>query len=221
MTDIFGILLAFLFIFAVIAVAQWLVSRELVAPPVGRKIIHISVAHWWLIAMAFHDSLWPAMVGPVAFIVLNYVSYRRHLLEAMDSDATAGNLGTVYFPISLLLLVVLTYGLGVPLYVGAIGVLIMGYGDGLASLFGLHFGRPHTTLFRSTKSLVGSVTMFVASSLVTLTVVALSPAFGGSLILAAILTALVATLVEYVTPFGLDNLTVPILTSLFFAGVLA
>lgn len=63
--------------------------------------------------------------------------------------------------------------------------------------------------------------MFVASSLVTLTIVSLTDQFTGSLVLAALATGAVATLIEYVTPFGLDNLTVPILTSLFFAGVFA
>jgi phytol kinase len=221
MGEIAGIIVAFAFIFAVIGVAQLLVTRKAVTPPVARKIIHISVAHWWLIAMAFHEALWAALVGPIAFIVLNYLSYRGQVVTAMDSDDSSGNLGTVYFPISLLVLVVLTFGGNMPLYVGAIGVLVMGYGDGLASLFGTHFGRPHRTIFRSSKSFVGSVTMFVASSLVTLTVISVSGSFSGSLILAALVTGAVATLIEYVTPFGLDNLTVPILTSLFFAGVLA
>ena len=219
MREIAGIVLAFVFIFAVIGVAQLLVSRKAVTPPVGRKIIHISVAHWWLIAMAFHEALWAALVGPIVFIVLNYLSYKRQLITAMDAEETRGNLGTVYFPISLLVVVLMTYGLGVPLYVGAIGILVMGYGDGLASLLGVHFGRAQTTLFRSSKSLVGSVTMFVASSLVTLTVVALTPGYAGPLVLAALLTGLVATVIEYVTPLGLDNLSVPILTTLFFQGV--
>ncbi len=221
MQEIAGIILAFAFIFAVIGVAQFLVTRKAVTPPVARKIIHISVAHWWLIAMAFHEVLWAALVGPIVFIILNYLSYRGHVVTAMDSDESSGNLGTVYFPISLLILVLLTYGGQVPIYVGAVGILVMGYGDGLASLFGMHLGRPHTTVFRGTKSFLGSVTMFVASSLVTLTIVSLTDQFTGSLVLAALATGAVATLIEYVTPFGLDNLTVPILTSLFFAGVFA
>ena len=152
MQEIAGIILAFAFIFAVIGVAQFLVTRKAVTPPVARKIIHISVAHWWLIAMAFHEVLWAALVGPIVFIILNYLSYRGQVVTAMDSDESSGNLGTVYFPISLLILVLLTYGGEVPIYVGAVGILVMGYGDGLASLFGTHFGRPHTTVFRGTKS---------------------------------------------------------------------
>jgi phytol kinase len=219
--EIAGIIIAFLFIFAVIGIAQLLVIREVVSPSVARKLIHISVAHWWLIAMAFHEMVWTAMVGPVAFIVLNYLSYRRHLVTAMDTDESAGNLGTVYFPVSLLVLVLLTFGGPMPIYVGALGILIMGYGDGLASLFGAHLGHPHETLFRTRKSFAGSVTMFVASSLVTLAVTSAAPEFGDSIILAAITTGVVAMTIEYITPFGLDNLTVPILTSLFFYGVFA
>ncbi|MFW5786129.1 MAG: diacylglycerol/polyprenol kinase family protein [bacterium] len=219
MREIAGIVVAFVFIFAVIGLAELLVTRRVITPPVGRKTIHISVAHWWLIAMAFHEALWAALVGPVVFIILNYLSYRRQLITAMDAEETNGNLGTVYFPISLLVVVIMTYGFGVPLYVGAIGILVMGYGDGLASLLGMHFGSPQMTLFRSSKSLVGSVTMFVASSLVTLTVVALTPDFSGPIILAAVVTGIVATGIEYATPLGLDNLSVPILTTLFFQGV--
>ena len=219
--ELAGIVLAFLFIFTVIGAAQLLVRRQAVSPGVARKIIHISVAHWWLIAMAFHEIVWTALVGPIAFIILNYLSYRRRLVTAMDTEDTEGNLGTVYFPISLLVLVALSFGGPMPVYVGAIGILVMGYGDGLASLFGSHFGRPHETVFHSHKSFVGSVTMGVASSLVTLAVASVAPEFSGSIIFAALSTGVVAMTIEYLTPFGLDNLTVPILTSLFFYGVFA
>ena len=38
-------------------------------------------------------------------------------------------------------------------------------------------------------------------------------------VLVAAATAAVATVIEFVPPYGLDNLTVPILTALFYYGV--
>jgi dolichol kinase len=45
------------------------------------------------------------------------------------------------------------------------------------------------------------------------------PNAAGWIVVAALATGLVATAIEVFTPLGIDNLTVPILTSLFFYAV--
>ena len=77
----------------------------------SRKFIHILLANWWLVAMAFFDSVVWAMVMPIAFVVINFISYKGNLIKVMERDeAEKDGLGTVYFAFSLIPLVILSYG---------------------------------------------------------------------------------------------------------------
>ena len=219
MSDFIGLAAAFIAIPLIIAFAQLLLHAGIVSAPVARKLIHVGVSHWWLLAVALHTTTVYAAIGPITFIVVNGIVYRFHMLAAMEDPDHRRNLGTIYFPISLLVLVLLCFGGPVPLYAGGIGVLVMGYGDGLASIVGTRWGKGRFELFGSTKSLSGSASMFLASIVVTTAWVitahprGLEPAF---VVTAALVTAFVATGLELATPWGLDNLSVPIGTTLFF-----
>ena len=224
MSDLIGLLIAYLTIPAIIAGAQLLLSAHLVDATVARKLIHVGVSHWWLIAMRFHTSTAFALVGPVSFVLINALVYRYHLLSAMEEPDHRRNLGTIYFPISLIVLVMLSFTGPMPKYVGGIGVLVMGYGDGLASIIGTRFGSRRIPLFGGSKSVAGTLAMGLVSACVVAIFVGRFHAHGGDpgfLLLSAVSTALVATALELGTPFGMDNLTVPIGTALFFLAVFA
>ena len=49
-----------------------------------------------------------ALIPPVIFVVLNYYSNRKDLIKSMEREGDS-NLGTVYFPISLIVLILLTW----------------------------------------------------------------------------------------------------------------
>jgi phytol kinase len=226
MRDLLGLILSFSFIVAALAVSQLLYDRRVVTHEVSRKIVHVAVAHWWLIAMYFHDALHFAVIGPAVFIIVNAVSLKRGQLTAMNQGgAAAGSgyaLGTVYYPVSLLLMVFFTFGGPAPEYLGAVGALIMGWGDGFAALIGRARPLRRWRLLGIEKSVSGIATMFVLSALVTglVTLAAADPGtVSAPLLLAALSTAAVATAVEAVTPFGLDNLSVPLLSTAFYYGV--
>jgi phytol kinase len=223
MHNIPGIVGSFAFVFSVIGGATLLLKAGVFTPGVTRKVIHIAVSNWWLIAMAAIDALWAALIGPVVFIIINSVSYTCNLFPAMDAGAPKENLGTIYFPISLLAGVLLCYGGVYPLHAGAVGILIMGYGDGGAALAGGRWGRRGLRLFsfQHEKTLAGSSAMFLLSLIVAVTVLFAARQDLPPLLLAAAAgsTAIFATLVELFTPRGIDNLTVPILTIIFYGGL--
>lgn len=227
-----GVAVSFAAVFALLAVVQAIAGRRLVTPETARKVVHIGVAHWWLVAMLFNDNPWFAAIGPLFFLLFNAVALRRSLFSALEVPADRRSLGTIYYPLSLLVLVFLTFSGLFPVYTGALAVLVMGWGDGLAAIVGTRAragryavaavqGRGESaegTRPKETRSVAGSVTMLVASFAVGLIVIAvLGPNAGaGTLVGRALAAALFATVVEAVTPFGLDNLTVPILTLLFY-----
>lgn len=166
-----GLGLSYVFIFTVIGVAQLLLRRGVVNASVTRKIVHIGVAHWWIIALAFIDDLAVALIGPVSFILINFYSYRTHLFAAMEHEERRKNLGTVYFPVALVILVLLTWGGPFPRWYGLVAILALGWGDGLASLVGEWWSgsrdeRARTALQFTVpggrKSLPGSFALFVA-----------------------------------------------------------
>ncbi len=206
-----GIIVSFIYVFAVIFLAGFL---ERFGKEASRKTIHILVANWWFIAMIFFRSpLWAAFV-PACFVILNTLSYRFNLFSAMERGQGRGDLGTVYYAISLLILALFSFSAyGNPI-IGGLGILMMGYGDGLAAVVGKKYPIRPYRIGSNQKSLAGTLTMFVSCFLVSflfLTVTNQTQTLFPALLLSAI-----ATVLEALTPWGLDNLSVPLLTSAFY-----
>ena len=217
MRDWLGLIVSYVFIFAVIGTSGWLKRRGRLSPAGARSFVHIGVSHWWVIAMASMSNPWIASIGPLTFILLNALSLRTGLFAAMEGERR--DLGTVLFPVSLLILVNLCWRGLLPLYAGGIGVLVMGWGDGLASVIGRRLGRGELRLLWARKSRAGSLAMFLASWVVVAAFTALfQPArpLVQSLMLVPAATAGVAATVELLSPLGLDNLTVPLLATAFY-----
>ena len=87
----------------------------------------------------------------------------------------------------------------------------MGYGDGLAALVGSKFKSKKFVLFGNEKTVLGSITMFIASFIA---ISILSMCFNQFSIIGVLFISVIATLIEAISPYGLDNITVPILTSI-------
>jgi len=87
----------------------------------------------------------------------------------------------------------------------------MGYGDGCAALIGTKFKLKEFIFFKNTKTVLGSITMFIISFIA---ISILTLCFNQFSLLNVLIVSAVATIIEAVSPFGLDNLAVPILTSI-------
>jgi phytol kinase len=220
--DGLGLIASYAFVFGFIGAASLLVNRKALQPRAARKVIHIGVAHWWLIAMAMMDDPWVASVGPLSFIIINATAIRFRLLPAMDKGADSRNWGTVYFPVSLLILVNLCWRGVMPSWVGGIGVLVLGWGDGVAALAGEGSSAQGFRIWGGRKSATGTAAMFAASFAVTIAFTLLFSQRFGSLLPAAGVAAVIAaaaTVVELVTPLGIDNITVPLVVAGLYAGL--
>lgn len=165
--------------------------------------------------MIFFQQAWSAAIVPFIFIMINALSYKKQLITSMERGGGLEDLGTVYYAVSLTLLALWTFHLKAP-YIGAIGILTMGYGDGFAAVFGKKYGR-HPLPFVKGKSFEGTLTMFFASFIVCFSVLTFVSLSRTSLALpwfailgVSLLSAFTAALLEAVTPMGFDNLTVPL-----------
>ncbi|WP_320673693.1 dolichol kinase [Prochlorococcus sp. MIT 1341] len=99
------------------------------------------------------------------------------------------------------------------------GVLVMAFGDGLAGLIGSNINSYRWQILNQKKSLLGTSTMFIVSFLILLLIniyTGFSLSFSDILII-----ALLATTLEQVGQYGLDNILVPLVVAfswVFFQG---
>ena len=212
MNNIFGLLISFVYIGLVIGISAIFTKLSKEA---SRKFIHIMLSNWWIIAMIFFNNVWVAALGPAVFVVINFLSYKYNIIKVMerdDSDASEKTLGTVFYAISLLVLVILTFGINKQPLLGLIGALVMGYGDGFAAIAGQSIKSKEYHVFGSKKTVAGSIVMFLISG-----IIIASTLFYLNVdlwILKTIIIAILVTLLEAISPKGSDNLTVPIAATL-------
>ena len=115
--------------------------------------------------------------------------------------------GTVYYAISLFILT--TYSWIKKNYsLGLCPFLAMAYGDGFACIFGRLIKSPYMNIFDSKKSLIGSSIMFIVCFII----------FGfyfnymniSCWMIKSFVMSSISTIIEAMSPYGIDNLTVPI-----------
>ena len=210
MNNFIGILVSYVYIALVIIGAKIFKKKGKEA---SRKFIHIMLGNWWFIAMYYFTNVWFAAFVPATFVVINYISYKKDLIKIMERDVQDG-LGTVYYAISLLILVIVSFGVYKEPSLGLIPNLVMAYGDGLAGLLGRMIKSKRYKLSDTKKSVAGSITMFVISTLL----------IGGYLLywhkeifwstphwpLVAVLIGFAITAIEAISEKGTDNITVPL-----------
>ena len=209
-----GLLVSFTYIGLVIFSAKIFEKK---GKEISRKYIHIMLGNWWIIAMIFFDNVWFASVGPIVFVIVNYISYKKDLIKVMEREEQDG-FGTVYYALSLLILSIVSFGIFKNPVLGLIPTLVMAYGDGLAAIIGKNTKSRKYKLSDTKKSFAGSLTMF----LIALVLIGGYLWFTNSNVfwtsahwpLISIMMAFCVTGIEAVSGKGIDNISVPISTLL-------
>jgi len=213
--NILGLVISFVFLGLVIGIAVLLRRFTGFSSEFIRKFIHIGVSNWWFILMAWMDNLWYALAGPVVFIILNSVMTFGGYGGFLGMNDKKRNYGLIYFPISLLILVLLVYNGKLAAAAATIGVLSMGYGDGLAAIVGHARGKRKLPFLTGGKTWLGTVVMFFVVVVVAYVFAPISEV--PYRLVVAVTTGLVGAFLEAATPLGLDNVTVPLGTALWVA----
>lgn len=205
MNNIIGIAISFVFVGVVIASARLF---EKLGEEASRKYIHIVLCNWWFIAMYFFDNaIWSSIV-PFIFVVINYISYKKNWITVMEREKQDG-LGTVYYAISLFILSIISFGIIHNPLIGLGGILVMGYGDGLAAVIGAKVKSKEYKIGDTNKTFAGSATMFI----VTFIILSIFFIHGDVWYIKAIISSIIITVIEAISVKGTDNITVPLATS--------
>ncbi len=207
MNNVIGVAASFGFIVLVLVLS---IFMQRFGKEVSRKFVHIALCNIWFFYLALVDNVYAAIILPILFVIINSLSYKFNLIKSMEREEK-DSLGTVYYAISILVISIFTYVINKPI-VGLLGLLIMGYGDGFAAVVGQKVKSKKFKIGKSTKSIAGSITMFLISLVLSLLVFY----FAGTemFILKAIGISALATIIEIISIKGLDNLTVPILVTI-------
>lgn len=206
MNNIYGVIASYVFIIALIVVSKVFEKKN---KEFSRKFIHIFLAGYWLIAMYFFDNVIWASIVPASFVVINILSYKFNLIKSMEREEQDG-FGTIYYAIAILIMSITTFGFINKPIVGLAGMFVMAFGDGLAAVFGKTFGKKKYTIGDTTKSYLGSFTMFAVTFGI---IFAVLNYLGSPLVIfKSLIVAIIMTVFEAVSVKGTDNITVPLLT---------
>ena len=217
--DTIALFIAFAYVFAAIGVAEMLRKWRGYPAEFTRKFIHIAVGMWAYGTVLLFERRTFAIIPPLAFVAINGFSYWRGTFKAMETGEKE-NLGTIYFPISFVALIWLLWDRP---HLLVASLMPMTWGDALAAIVGRRIGRRHYTIAGSTRTLEGSAVMFLASwaaTLVPLLLLAPESMNLTAVVGIAAATALGAAVVEAVSPWGVDNLTVPAVSALILVLML-
>ncbi len=210
MTDPVALALAFAYVSLILAVAEGLRRGFGLSVDFTRKFVHVGVG---MIAFAlvffFSDWYW-AIIPPLVFILVNWVSYRRHVFRGIETG-DSGQLGTIYFPISFSLLIPLLWHQPALLVAS---LMPLTWGDAFAAALGSRYGRHPYRFFGQRRTIEGSLAMFVFSGVATSLALVVFGIPAETALVLALGASVAATLVEAVSPFGMDNLSVPIVSAL-------
>ncbi|MEN9217094.1 MAG: SEC59/DGK1/VTE5 family protein [Gloeomargarita sp. HHBFW_bins_162] len=198
---------------AVVGVALWLglvlttagiVHRTTHADPETiRKIVHIGTGNVILLAWWWRVPTWMGVGAAVLAGIVTLISYWIPLLPGIDS-VKRRSLGTFFYAVSIGVLMLWFWPPGQYQY-AVLGILIMVWGDGLAAVVGQRWGKHPYTLAGIRKTWEGSLTMAGVAAVVAGLILGWTPL--------VLVVAVVAAVLEIFSYYGLDNLTVPLVTA--------
>lgn len=215
--DYTALLISYAYVFGIIALGELLRHIGKRPPEFTRKFIHIGVGMWVVGTVFLFETWYYAVIPPATFVVINALSYWRGTFKAMESEEK-GNLGTIYFPISFGVLVYFFWSQPVLMVAS---MMPMTWGDAMAAIVGQRYGRYQYAIGGRTRSLEGSAAMLFWSWITTSLALLIMPHLLGKPLINWMLAlmyggvvALACTLIEALSPWGIDNLTVPTASAL-------
>ncbi|MFX1297671.1 MAG: diacylglycerol/polyprenol kinase family protein [Promethearchaeota archaeon] len=190
----------------------------------------------------FFDHPWLANIVALSFVILLYlagpsspISALREIYGTMERNEEGKKLwGPFYYAISILILTLIFTLSSFTLYywIAAASLTIMYLGDGLASIIGKKYAKRTFTVIKGSKrSIIGSLTFFTAGfggaifAIWFNGIVAIEFSYGpGSvlvtwdmIIILSLIATGIGTLIEFFSPLGYDNLTVPFVICTFLS----
>ena len=219
--NVFVAFLTFVYVFSVPPLMDYLVTNHNLSRDISRKITHICAGSVIIFLPLFQDGHWSQYLNVSVYVLWALLFIQKGFFASDDDQAVktmtrTGDKhellrGTLYFVIAGIICGTVYY----KQFPGVLAMAILGWGDGLAPVIGMKLGKIKYKAFCK-KTVEGSLAFFIGSVLAGVFFVWLiiPAAFNVSTIL---IIALVATIVEGLSPKEVDNILIPLtVTVLFF-----
>ncbi|MHA2171994.1 MAG: diacylglycerol/polyprenol kinase family protein [Candidatus Kariarchaeaceae archaeon] len=212
--DVLLIPVSVVYIATIILISTKLRRSGRISGIVSRKLVHVGVGVIViLVPLLYSSRIVPTMIG-LSFIFINYLTSPASPISKFKLSAIeeGHDFGTVYYSIALTLLFYFYFDSGWIIQVGFLPLVI---GDAAANLVGIKYGS-HKWIYFSEKSLEGSFAAFISTFIIlifALEFYVIIDEFSKPfdiIIYIAVLAALATTIAELISPYGLDNLSIPL-----------
>ena len=223
-SDILVLIIVYIYVAFIFVVAEMVLKTR---PEVSRKFLHIMVGNM-IFAMPFFQDPWTMvwfLTLPITIVLFFLTEYSPITIE--NSVTESGHALGLFFYAGIWTILIAIFTTIAPagdpkyfIWIVALAIVPMVYGDGFAALIGQKFGNVKYTVFGGTKSLEGSLTMFVITTVMSVFVWMVFTSIGCTMpefnLMYIIAISAVATVCEAISYGGIDNLTVPAITSILY-----
>ena len=175
-----------------------------------RKIIHIGIGPLIPLAKFLDINQTSALYFTGIVSLLTFANYKSKLFPTIE-DVDRKSYGTLFYCLSLFILIYFYWDKDPTSLIA--GFFIMTFGDGFAGLIGKNFNSKSWHYLNQKKSFLGTITMFFTSLIV---VFCLSYLNKYSFNINFFTIALISTVLEQFSIFGIDNFIVPISAAFCF-----
>ena len=214
-SDIVALIIVYAYVAVIFVVAEKVLKTK---PEVSRKFLHIMVGNM-IFAMPFFSDPWVMvwfLTLPITVVLFFLTEYSPIKID--NSVTESGHALGLFFYAGIWTVLIAVFSNY--LWIVALAIVPMVYGDGFAALIGQKFGRIKYKVFGGTKSLEGSLTMFVVTTVMSVFVWMVFTTIGYPMpnfnLLAILGISAIATICEALSYGGIDNLTVPALTAILY-----
>lgn len=158
-------IITFFYIFIILFISAVLKNKKIISEETSRKMVHILVSFAYIIMYKIIYININIVIIPAIFILINFISYKKNIFKGMEITSRK-SMGTIYYPMSMTIMALITYFYPdfYPYY--GIGLFIMAFADGLAPIIASKFQS--RKIFNENRSVNGSITVFITSIIIIL-----------------------------------------------------
>lgn len=210
-----SIAIALIVVFGLLILAEYLRRKRRIQGELARKFVHMSVGSFvafWPFFMTWNEI----RLMCLAFIIVVLLDRHFRIFKSVHS-VKRQTVGDILFPVGI---AIATYVSSSP-WIFTVAVLHLSLGDGMAAVVGNKYGKQYAySILRQKKSFAGSVAFWGTSLIITGVMLAFMPInlqYASLAIL--LLLPLSSTLLESISIFGIDNVTIPVFVALILSSL--
>lgn len=214
-TDLMIVIIAYVYVTVIFILSEFVLDLP---QSFSRKFLHIMVGNC-IFLMPFFINPYNALWITIPFTILTFILTEYSPIKIDNSVTKSGHaLGLLYYAATWTALIILFPVNN--LIIVALSIAAMCYGDGFAAVIGEKYGKHEYNISGDKKTFEGSFAMFITCIIASSIIIGFYNILGFAVVpfdLEIIcIISLIASIVEGITPKGLDNVTACFTTAILY-----